>query len=356
MNRYHGLDLARAVFMFLGVFYHSAVIYKVNTEADLVYRDSNIVFNYLTEFIHDFRMDAFYLLAGFFFVLVVERYGKKTAILTRVVRLGVPLVFIGFTFNYFINSFMSERNFTFDLNYIIDGDWLDNLWFIGNLIIYNIVSLLFISAFINKQKVTINKKLLSIFIFIIVPFLSLLLGFLGRKFFGTHFVFISFQQLFVYFPYYLLGMLIYMYRQHFVRLLNIKFSLLLLSLYLAIKIFLQLFEFNLYLEAAFAKVGSTFLVFAIIGIFNFIAKESKTLDKYVDSSYTIYLLHQTLIIYLFPFIVILNFDPIVSFLVLSLSVFFLSHFVHHKIIKNSPKLMFLFNGIYPKKPMKSSKI
>ncbi|HCV97725.1 MAG TPA: hypothetical protein DGJ56_00355 [Verrucomicrobiales bacterium] len=93
-ERYHGLDFVRAVAMMLGLSVHVNVFFCseswlfVNTgdyHGDPI--NQGIAF-----FIFQFRMPLFYMLAGFFALLVIERKGLGFITRDRVKRIGIPLV------------------------------------------------------------------------------------------------------------------------------------------------------------------------------------------------------------------------------------------------------------------------
>ena len=98
-TRYHGLDALRGFAMMLGIVLHAALSYFL---ADSGYgafwpQDerqsewSGLVFS----FIHSWRMPTFFLLAGFFAHLVLDRRGDGYFINDRLKRILVPLLIFG---------------------------------------------------------------------------------------------------------------------------------------------------------------------------------------------------------------------------------------------------------------------
>ncbi|MBB1290472.1 acyltransferase family protein [Pseudoalteromonas sp. SR43-6] len=73
LERLHGLDFCRAIFMVLGVFYHVALIYKVEQDWRVGSNDTSEFFSIISLFIHDFRMEAFYVIAGFFIFTYIKK-------------------------------------------------------------------------------------------------------------------------------------------------------------------------------------------------------------------------------------------------------------------------------------------
>jgi peptidoglycan/LPS O-acetylase OafA/YrhL len=92
-DRYHALDSLRGFAMLLGVVLHAGISFMVNVPAFWTVRDRNPSgFADLFLFaVHDFRMQAFFLLAGFFGCLLYRRYGAAGTARHRVKRVAVPL-------------------------------------------------------------------------------------------------------------------------------------------------------------------------------------------------------------------------------------------------------------------------
>lgn len=89
----HALDNLRAVAMFLGIVLHGALSFMV-TPIPWPARDTegHWSFDVMVGFIHGFRMQAFFLLAGFFARLLYERLGAAEFAKHRLKRIGVPFV------------------------------------------------------------------------------------------------------------------------------------------------------------------------------------------------------------------------------------------------------------------------
>ena len=92
-RRYHGLDFVRATMMMLGVVLHTALVYLPTD--DWVYRDPNsspFLSVFLVQVIHIFRMPVFFVMAGFFGAMLLERRGVGAFSLHRFDRIVIPLV------------------------------------------------------------------------------------------------------------------------------------------------------------------------------------------------------------------------------------------------------------------------
>lgn len=86
------IDAVRASFILLGVVYHAAQPYESHAWiiSDQAYSPAlaSIAFA-----LHEFRMPGFFMLSGFLAALACRKYGARTLLTRRLVRLGVPLLF-----------------------------------------------------------------------------------------------------------------------------------------------------------------------------------------------------------------------------------------------------------------------
>ena len=93
MTRIHGMDALRAIAMLLGIVLHGVIAYRVFPNAawpDDTYQW--IGYDALYLWIHSFRMQVFFLVAGFFARLLYLRIGETAFLQHRVKRIVVPFV------------------------------------------------------------------------------------------------------------------------------------------------------------------------------------------------------------------------------------------------------------------------
>lgn len=93
-QRYHDLDFVRAAAMLLGLLLHVCIFFM---PPEMYFWGSgdysgDILNAQFLNFIHLFRMQLFFLLAGFFAELVVDRKGLSTFVLDRLKRILLPFV------------------------------------------------------------------------------------------------------------------------------------------------------------------------------------------------------------------------------------------------------------------------
>ena len=90
-DRLYALDNLRATMMWLGIVLHVAVIH-LEGPSPLPWHDdrSTPVADLLMVFVHAFRMPVFFVLAGFFVALLVQRRGTPGMVRNRLQRLALP--------------------------------------------------------------------------------------------------------------------------------------------------------------------------------------------------------------------------------------------------------------------------
>ena len=99
VQRYHGLDGLRGFAMLLGIVLHGALPYfsrMAGFESIWPADDDQSTLLFLVfEFIHTWRMPTFFLLAGFFAHLVLDRRSTSAFVLDRLKRIALPLALFG---------------------------------------------------------------------------------------------------------------------------------------------------------------------------------------------------------------------------------------------------------------------
>lgn len=91
-ERYHALDAVRGGALILGVFFHAILAYLPGPQLWPVIDASRSTELSVTFFVlHIFRMTLFFVLAGFFARLLIERLGVGKFVLNRAKRIGIPL-------------------------------------------------------------------------------------------------------------------------------------------------------------------------------------------------------------------------------------------------------------------------
>ena len=350
-ERLHGLDFCRATFMLLGLFFHVGLIYGDSYVWRVSSSETSKFFSYITFFIHSFRMEAFYLISGFFYVLVLSK-GSGHFLKERLIRVFPPLIFCGFTFNTIMNFFSYERSYNWgELSYFTEAQWLGHLWFLGSLFVYFLISVPVVS-FIRRLGL-LSSRLLVFGFCVFTPLLSLCALVISKLTFDGNFLFIIFDSLLYYYAYFLLGFFCYYNKNNFINLLNYRVAFLCLFLYFVFIFMINyspISELNENVIKAMYKLSHGVLVLSAISFTYSLGKNgSKLARSFSDSSYTVYLLHQPMIVLIYFFIFKeLNLNIWLEYISIVLLTFFSAYFLHVSLIKNSSKLLFFFNGVNKK--------
>ena len=97
-RRYYALDALRGVMMMLGIVLHASIFYIEHPPLPFpTDAHTSIVFDAIVLFVHSFRMPLFFVLAGFFTSLLVEKYGVGGSYENRAKRILAPFVLGLFT-------------------------------------------------------------------------------------------------------------------------------------------------------------------------------------------------------------------------------------------------------------------
>jgi glucans biosynthesis protein C len=93
-DRFHALDALRAVALLLGIMLHAGVAYIPGPGVHWAIQDrsANMAFGGWILILHSFRLEVFFLLAGFFARLLFLRRGAGGFLSNRLLRLLVPFV------------------------------------------------------------------------------------------------------------------------------------------------------------------------------------------------------------------------------------------------------------------------
>ena len=140
--RYHGLDALRGFAMMLGIVLHAALAYFAG-DADADYgafwpqddQQSPLSWVVFT-FIHSWRMPTFFLLAGFFAHLVLDRRGDGYFVRDRLNRILLPLIVFGLIMaaiipSIWVSAFARELTLVTPLEI---PPTIGHLWFIYHLV------------------------------------------------------------------------------------------------------------------------------------------------------------------------------------------------------------------------------
>ena len=93
-GRLHYFDNIRALAMLLGILLHAALAYSPMVNAVWLTADSvnSAFFDGVFVVVHTFRMPLFFLVSGYFALLLIEKRGLKAFLINRVKRILLPFI------------------------------------------------------------------------------------------------------------------------------------------------------------------------------------------------------------------------------------------------------------------------
>lgn len=179
--RLHSMDAVRAIAMLLGIVLHASIAYKLSPRTSWPTDDAihSLSYNYLYSLIHAFRMQLFFLVAGFFTRFLYLKIGKHNFIKHRLKRIALPFLFgliiiapitmLPFIYyQYWLSN--PQAHFLTSLpeivKYIVRWNGMADLWFLYYLLIYytltlSLLSIKYINKFIKKSANWLAQNVLN---------------------------------------------------------------------------------------------------------------------------------------------------------------------------------------------------
>ncbi len=304
----------------------------------------------MLDFITIWRMPIFFLLSGFFSVLLINKIGLKSYTLDRFIRIGLTCLFFSALFD------------------ILDGNFdltLNHLWFLYYLFIF-IIGFSFLhlsSSFQNiiSKKLTFRGWVGILLLVIMIGQLSILInGSLSPLMFypPETYLDVNFGALVYYFPFYLVGALLYSNQELFHALDTRRFvivsgllSVFFFSLFLYVNnLMYEIFkyaEFNpivIILNNALKQINTiTWIIFLISISTRYIRSNNSGLKWFVELSYPVYILHLAPVTIISAELYILGLNQISIFILSMLIGFFVTVILYYTTIKFTP-INWLVNG------------
>ncbi|MBB79196.1 MAG: 2,3,4,5-tetrahydropyridine-2,6-carboxylate N-succinyltransferase [Crocinitomicaceae bacterium] len=309
-KRIHSLDSLRAIMMLLGLVLHSAITYSEYTYKwplkDSAVHISN---DFIVSIIHAFRMQVFFLVAGFFGSMLFYERGLFKMIKNRVKRIILPfIVFIfslspilAFAFTYTKLVFEGDiSTLTLSPSIIIPRHTL-HLWFLYYLSLFTLL-VTCLACFLRKMphlsnkilsmfKWLINRSFLRIIIFSAITAIILILTRSHQVSPSTSFI--PEPNTFIYYLiFYLVGWILYKSKEMLVSLIKNDWFFVVLAISLFSFYFFAGGWFNYIFHVIINAIIVWLFVFGITGLFiRYMSHFSSVMRYMSDASYWVYLIH-----------------------------------------------------------------
>jgi glucan biosynthesis protein C len=363
-QRLHHWDFSRALYLVLGIPFHAAVIYSFSHEWSVASPDKSQALTWLADFIHSFRMPGFFLLAGLFSMMLLDRQGAWPWLRSRLFRLGLPLIsatLLIVPFQISVQQAALAVKGTVPASQVpgliaaqlshFGEPWIAHLWFLWVLIAY-CIGLAILQAL---SRGTLRARLDGFVAWIasnrilsLAAFAALCeLAARGQEiivaaspYYGN--AVINYNLYVVYFGF---GALVYSSRSLNDLLLRPGPVAALAGV--ALVLFSQLPHTDLFTHTL--KVMATiFGALLIVGYISSLVhrhfnRPDARVRKLVDASFTIYLFHHPVIYVLATLFLIVDLPPVFEFAVVAISAGLISYGIH-KALSRSAVLTLMFNG------------
>lgn len=360
LNRIYFMDSMRSILMMLGVVLHSSNVFATKQSWLIYSHDTSMIAEYIGQFIHIFRMPAFFLISGFFCALTISRYQPRKFITVRLKRIIIPLITTAVTLNslqLIILTYTDFRHYTLG-KYLLEGGWVSHLWFLNNLIIYYLVATGFV-VFLRRPTKIVENYLSYLFlltpmviIIAIMPMATIAIFGLNKIGFplysGALGVFDTYSIL-IYLPYFVFGCILGNNNELLYRFskINPVFTLLAIagSMFIMNKALVPNEVINQIITVYFQGLVTWLSVaLCFFTFYTFFNSASKTWMFLSDASYTVYLFHHVFVVAIGIVLIQVGFSPLLSMLILIAITAIITLYIHKHFILQSTYARLLFNG------------
>ncbi len=321
-DRLYALDSLRATMMLLGIVLHTVISYlPISLGPAWSYQDESQTIWALVVFvfIHAFRMQVFFVIAGFFSALLLDRRGTGGLVRSRLERIALPLIVAlfllwplivaGFVF---ANSGVEGVAEVPATAFLVPMS-MAHLWFLNYLLYYYAGALILVTVLklvpenvrrscANGFGWLLDRPLLRVFVLGLIT-ASTLLPVDGILLPSTEFL-PAFLNLLFYFVYFMFGWFLYQHRDKLQSFTTgawpqtIAAAVLFLSYTFIVKPELELSTSQIGMLTSLVQGLSQWMfVFGITGLFiRYLDRPSARIRYIVDASYWVYLVHLPVVI------------------------------------------------------------
>ena len=356
-NRIYYMDSMRSVLMTLGVVLHSCNLFKIDKTWIISCVGETWLADFLSGFIHIFRMPSFFVISGYFCYYALLNYRFEKYINKKIKRIIIPLISTAFTLNivqYLIVSRIQHRRFMF-YEYFFQGGWVSHLWFLNNLIVYFLITFIFYKIITHRLipcrlRVESIVKLKIDYLIIIFPVIFVLIkasSRLGVPLYSEIFGFIDVYSLISYYPYFLLGVI--MASVNYIESCFVRIKLIYVLLLFVLTLLVQktlgsgdiFYALKIYINNMniFLSVIATFIIF-----YRYANTDSSKWLYMSNASYTIYLFHHLLVVTLGAIFMNSVISPVFLLILVITLTFIMSVSIHHFFVLKLSFARYMFNG------------
>ena len=316
-KRVYSLDSLRAIMMLLGLVLHSAITYGVYENSAWSLKDSitHISNDYIVSFIHTFRMQIFFIVAGFFGSMLFYERKPLKMIKNRAARIVSPFIVFMFllwpttvfAFGYTrlvlegnVNALEETISFFSNLFILIPRHTF-HLWFLYYLALITSISILLALVLQKLPSITnyisrvfnwiINKSLARIIIFSSIT--AAVYSVIGSWSVSTSTSLVpNFNTLIYYLAFYIIGWILFKSKHLLDTFMKYDWLFTILAVVLFSIYFFMSHGFSYISHIIIKSIMVWLFIFGITGLFIRYASNHSSIMRYIsDASYWVYLIH-----------------------------------------------------------------
>lgn len=364
------MDAARSILIMLGVALHAGNIYAAGGNWLVNDTDSRFC-ALLTDFLHLFRMPAFFIISGFFCAYTLSKYTPARFLRVRMTRLVVPFLAAALTLN--VAQILVSQHVRLagvrplaqpvTLSFLFSSDWVHHLWFLLNLIVYFLLVVALAATPATKRLLDrltgwleprLRPNPLTWLGLVVLPACAIVaLHVLAWLVPALHRDFLWFGPpltLLYYAVFFGLGLILCRFRVLFDLFMKPSIGLAALLPAAAFTCMALAPGHGLIQQAAFRFTHALSVILLcqlVLLLFKLVAnRPSRTFLYLADASYSIYLFHHIVVVLAGIALLALPLAPALEFLIVTAVTVVVSLAIHHFVVLRVPLVRFLFNGKY----------
>jgi glucans biosynthesis protein C len=369
-QREHHWDFCRAFYLLLGIPFHAAVVYSTHHDWSVASPERSPALTFIADMIHTFRMPGFFLIAGYFAMMILSRKGSGPWFANRLVRLGVPLLsatLVILPFQMIVQAWAETIGrglgmASFQAAAIgrlthFDEPWISHLWFLYSLIAFSAGLALFAAILRPQRFETLGRALVALVMRNWVASLLVLAAAvtawswmlptvyaIGGSRTGALLGYIQ------YFPFFLIGVGAWLSAELRHTHANVGRIGLAIGVLLAADSMVVTQSPLIHALLMMAGLGAAWLITGFVMGFakRHFAHPRGAVRKIADASFSIYLFHHPVIFVLAAYFAGLDWPPVLEFMIMVPFAAVVAY-GFHLLVASNPVTAFLFNGVWPKK-------
>lgn len=372
-ERIHSLDALRAIMMLLGIVFHAGISYCVYDQGDTWplkdTRSTSFLMDYITGYIHVFRMPIFFVVSGFFGALLFYERSPFLMLENRFKRVLLPfIVFVFlmwpilggsymFTYEAFMGDVTPQVSGGFHLGLLVPQSSF-HLWFLQYLFMLSVIGFGLAVALKNMPGLTntmtklmsriLSNKILKIVLLTLLVFFVLLI--INKEWINTtnHFT-PEWKTLLFYGVFYFYGWILFKSKTQLNSFKKNDWVLFIISLVLYAFILFFKKTFPLHLLMLLNALAVSISFFSITGLFIRYFSQPSIRMRYVsDASYWIYIIHMPFTLFFSGLLAGIPVGGIIKFILIMIVTSMIALVTYHLFVRSSFIGQFLNGRKYPK--------